>query len=137
MALIFEIPKTLTESDVKDKVGLPVRIMEHMGEHVVDLTASDRWGQQWQLRYYTQPNGNRRIPVLTAGWCQYVRDRGVLPGDEFIFSGHQVAGVDGVLEMRYMIQVKRQIMTLEGELVTVEVVKSPTPMTFRNEPVIY
>ncbi|TXG65109.1 hypothetical protein EZV62_006384 [Acer yangbiense] len=136
MSLIFEIPKTLTKNDVEEKVGLPVKIMKHMGEHSVDLIVFDMWGQQWPLKYYTRPTGDRRIPVLRAGWLKYVKDKGVRPGDEFIFSGHQVAGADGVPEMRYMIQVKRQIMTLEGELVSVEVVKNLTPMTFRGEPMI-
>ncbi|KAK0600568.1 hypothetical protein LWI29_016190 [Acer saccharum] len=125
MSLNFEITKTLTRNDVEDRVGLPVKIMKHMGKDSMVLTVFDRWGQEWSLKYYTRPR-DRTNPVLTAGWPQFVKDNGVLPGDEFIFSGHEVAGA----KMRYMIQVKRQIMTLEGVLVSVEVVKNRTPMTF-------
>ncbi|TXG65120.1 hypothetical protein EZV62_006395 [Acer yangbiense] len=131
----FEISKTLTESDVTDKVGLPVKIVAHMipvlmnGENSVELTAFDIWGKPWQLKYYTRPTG-KPCPVLTAGWREYVKEKGVLAGDEFIFSRHQDAG-----ELPYyVIQVKRETVTREEELVAVEVVKSLTPMTFQGEP---
>ncbi|KAI9185446.1 hypothetical protein LWI28_007283 [Acer negundo] len=94
------------------------------GRNSVRLTAVDIMGKQWPLIYYTRPNGNP-CPVLR--WCQLLNDRPVLRGDKLIFSRQQDAG-----EMRYMIQVKRRTKTREGETVDVEVVKSPTPMTFRG-----
>ncbi|KAK0599721.1 hypothetical protein LWI29_007991 [Acer saccharum] len=86
--------------------------------HFLDLMAADIWGQQWPLRYYTRPNGSKICPVFTTGWNQYVDAKGVRVGDQLIFSGHQVAGADGELEMRYMIRVTR-----------------PGPVTFNGEPV--
>ncbi|KAK4851394.1 hypothetical protein QYF36_014740 [Acer negundo] len=69
-------------------------------------------------RYYTRPNGNRICPVFTIGWYLYVKAKGVRVGDQLIFSGCQVVGADGELEMRYKIRVTR-----------------PGPVTFNGEPV--
>ncbi|TXG65227.1 hypothetical protein EZV62_006502 [Acer yangbiense] len=118
----FDSSKILSKSDIT-KPALSTEMARHMiplmnGRHFLDLTAADIWGQQWPLRYYTRPNGNRICPVFTTGWHQYVEAKGVRVGDQLIFSGHQVAGADGELEMRYMIRVTR-----------------PGPVTFNREPV--
>ncbi|KAI9186792.1 hypothetical protein LWI28_020920 [Acer negundo] len=76
------------------------------------------WCLPWPLRYYTRPNGNRICLVFTTGWNQYVEAKGVRVGDQLTFSGHQVSGADGKLEMRYKIRVTR-----------------PGPVIFTGEPV--
>ncbi|KAK0599373.1 hypothetical protein LWI29_004711 [Acer saccharum] len=102
--------------------------MEHMGEHSVEFIALDRWKQRWPLKYYTRPNGDRRIPVITTGWRKFVEANGVIVGDKLIFSRHQDAG-----EMPYyMIQVKRRTKTIKGKTVDVDVIK-----TVQGEPVNY
>ncbi|TXG65221.1 hypothetical protein EZV62_006496 [Acer yangbiense] len=118
----FDSSKILSKSDIT-KPALSAEMARHMiplmnGRHFLDLTAADIWGQQWPLRYYTRPNGSKICPVFTTGWNRYVEAKGVRVGDQLIFSGHQVAGADGELEMRYMIQVTR-----------------PGPVTFNREPV--
>ncbi|KAK3200469.1 hypothetical protein Dsin_023884 [Dipteronia sinensis] len=138
---IFEVSKIIKKNEVTDKVCLPMTTVEHMdpimnGKKSMELTAFDRWGQPWPLKYcsYILQTGKPKNPVLSgAGWHKIVSDNGVLADDELIFSGHRVAGADGV---QYMIEVKRQIKTLDGELATVEVVKlkSQASMTFKGKP---
>ncbi|KAK4843398.1 hypothetical protein QYF36_025704 [Acer negundo] len=118
----FESSKILSKSDIT-KPALSNEMARHMiplmnGRHFLDLTVEDIWGQQWPLRYYTRPNGNRICPVFTIGWYLYVKAKGVQVGDQLIFSGRQVVGADGELEMRYKIRVTR-----------------PGPVTFNGEPV--
>ncbi|KAK0599778.1 hypothetical protein LWI29_008531 [Acer saccharum] len=113
----FAVSKILSVSDVSDKVELPAAIRKHMQlmmnkeENSMELTASDRWGQEWTLKYcsYVRKTGGPKNVLSGAGWRQIVDDNGVRPGDKLIFSRDQVVGADGVLE--YKIQVKRQTKT--------------------------
>ncbi|KAK3200449.1 hypothetical protein Dsin_023864 [Dipteronia sinensis] len=119
----FKVPKKLTYSDIISKLELPTVIVDHMnrfmkGKHFLDLKAADIWGQEWPLRYYTRPKGNREGPVFTTGWRKFVEAKRLQVGDEFIFYGNQVRVDDGEVKMVYMIEVKR-----------------PGPVTFQNEPV--
>ncbi|KAK0598976.1 hypothetical protein LWI29_001206 [Acer saccharum] len=152
---IFAVSKILGECDVRDKVALPAEIRKHMqpmmnGEKSMELTASDRWGQEWTLKYssFVLQTGKPKNPVLSgAGWRQIVNDNGVRPGDKLIFSRDQVVGADGVLE--YKIQVKRQNKTFSSKIAAVhdsgadgesfyeeEVIKpkSQTRLTFQGQP---
>ncbi|TXG65244.1 hypothetical protein EZV62_006519 [Acer yangbiense] len=102
----FEISKVLTESDIKSNPVLPTEIQDHMipvmnGRDFLEVTAVDMWGHEWKLCYDTKG------PFFTTGWSQYVDARGVQVKDELNFSGHQVAGANGELEMLYTINVTR------------------------------
>ncbi|KAK0601344.1 hypothetical protein LWI29_023323 [Acer saccharum] len=65
----------------------------------------DTTEQVWTLRYYTRPSGNRKYPVFTVGWLEFVRVKRLRVGDELTFYGHQVRDTDGELRMQYGIQV--------------------------------
>ena len=120
-----KISKFLTYSDITSKIALPIEIVEPMipimnGKNFVDLKVVDSRDQKWKFRYYTRPNRNRKAPVFTIGWLQFVRAKRLQVGDEFTFSGHQVRATDGEWEMQYMIQVTR-----------------PGFVTFQGQPIIY
>ena len=117
----FKISKILTQSDISKPV-LPTEIEEHMipfmrGKHFVDLTAVDSRNQLWPLRYYTRPNGNRKVPVFTTGWSIFADKKFLQAGDELIFSSHQVRAADGELKVLFMIQVTRlgPVSTFQGQ----------------------
>ncbi|TXG65129.1 hypothetical protein EZV62_006404 [Acer yangbiense] len=120
----FKISKILTCSDIRSKIGLPNDMVEHMipimnGQHSMDLKVVDSRSQKWKLRYYTRPNGKKKGPIFTTGWCRFVETNRLQVGDELTFCGHQVRAADGKLKMKYMIEVKRIIsMTFKGEPLT-------------------
>ncbi|KAK3200426.1 hypothetical protein Dsin_023841 [Dipteronia sinensis] len=123
----FKISKLLTVSDITTKVMLPAEILVYipisLTKHFVDLQVVDSTKQAWTLRYYTRPNGNRAIPVFTAGWLQFVRAKGVRVGDKLILSGHQVRDdSNGEVQMVFGIQVTRSSnVTYQGEPVYLDV----------------
>ncbi|TXG65205.1 hypothetical protein EZV62_006480 [Acer yangbiense] len=114
-------------SDITSKPALPTEIVEHMnpimkGRHFLDLKVVDTRSQEWILRYYTRPNGNRECPVFTTGWRQFVQDKCLQVGDELTFYGHQVRADDGELKMKFMIEVKGpSLVTFNGEALTLDV----------------
>ncbi|KAI9185372.1 hypothetical protein LWI28_006597 [Acer negundo] len=143
---LFKFSKNLGKSDI-DKLALPEQTVEHMnpmmnGSHFLDLIVVDARSQEWKLRYYTRPNGNKKSPVFTIGWREFVRAKGLQVEDELTFSGYQVRADDGQLKMKFMIDVKRQTMTFNGgEPITVDVerfepVNVTAIMTFQGQPII-
>ncbi|TXG65132.1 hypothetical protein EZV62_006407 [Acer yangbiense] len=109
MAMLqFTISKLLTNSDINTKLALPTQILVHIpvmeGNHFLDLQVMDSKEQQWTLRYYTRPGGNRASPVFTVGWLQFVRAKHLQVGDELTFDGYQVRADDGELQVQYRIQ---------------------------------
>ncbi|KAK3200458.1 hypothetical protein Dsin_023873 [Dipteronia sinensis] len=153
MAMLrFEVSKKLVRSDILGndiKLALPEQTVEHMkpimnDSHFLDLKVVDARGQEWELHYYTRPNGKKKGPVFTTGWREFAGDKGLQVGDDITFSGHQVRADDGQLKMKFMIEVKRRTMTFNGaEPVTVDVerfelvpVNATAIMTFQGQPII-
>ncbi|KAK3223538.1 hypothetical protein Dsin_010563 [Dipteronia sinensis] len=122
----FKFSKNLIKSDI-DKLALPEQTVEHMipmmnGQNSMDLKVVDSRSQEWELRYYTRPNGKKKSPVFTKGWREFVQDKRLRVGDEFTFYGHQVRAGDGQLKMEYMFEVKRpSSMTFDGVPLTSDV----------------
>ncbi|KAI9185380.1 hypothetical protein LWI28_006637 [Acer negundo] len=122
----FKISKILTYSDIRSKIGLPNEMLEHMipimnGQHSMVLKVVDSRSQKWKLLYYTRPTGKKKGPVFTTGWRRFVEAKHLQVGDELTFYGHQVTAADGKLKTEYMIEVKRQSMTFNGEPLTSDV----------------
>ncbi|KAK0601231.1 hypothetical protein LWI29_022354 [Acer saccharum] len=93
------------------------------GQNSVVLKVVDSRSQKWKLRYYTRPNGKKKGPLFTTGWCQFVEAKHLQVGDELTFYGHQVQvrAAEGKLKMKYMIEVKRPSFTFNGEPLTSDV----------------
>ncbi|TXG65133.1 hypothetical protein EZV62_006408 [Acer yangbiense] len=107
----FKISKILTYSDIRSKIGLPNEMVEHMipimnGQNSVVLKVVDSRSQKWKLCYYTRPNGKKKGPLFTTGWCQFVEAKHLQVGDELTFYRHQVQvrAAEGKLKMKYMIE---------------------------------
>jgi hypothetical protein len=77
-----------------------------MGEHAIDIEATDTIERQWifRLSIRRENNPNPR-PVFTGQWTQFVNEKGLRVGDRIIFSRQQVEG-NGV---QYSIRAERRI----------------------------
>ncbi|TXG65139.1 hypothetical protein EZV62_006414 [Acer yangbiense] len=114
----FTVYKLLTNSDITFYPALPTEILQHIpipkGTNFVDLQVTDSMEKNWTLRYYTRPSGNRKNPVFTVGWLQFVRAKRLEVGDKLTICGRQ----DGALQ----IQVTRASnVTCQGEPVYLDV----------------
>ncbi|KAK4840929.1 hypothetical protein QYF36_021623 [Acer negundo] len=123
---LFRISKLLTDYDITIKLVLPTWILAHIpipgGIHFVDLQVMDTMERVWTFRYYTRPNGNRKYPIFTVGWLEFVRVKRLRVGDELTFYRHQVRDADGELQMQYGIQVMRTSnVTYQGEPISPDV----------------
>ncbi|KAI9186826.1 hypothetical protein LWI28_021376 [Acer negundo] len=144
---LFKFSKNLGKFDI-DKLVLPEQTVEHMnpmmnGSHFLDLTVLDARSQEWKLRYHARPSEDKQGPVFTTGWREFVQTKCLQVEDELTFSAHQVRADDGSLKMKFMIDVKRQTMTFNGEPITVDVERfefQPANvtaiMTFQGRPII-
>ncbi|KAI9187446.1 hypothetical protein LWI28_028254 [Acer negundo] len=82
----------------------------------------DTMERVWTFRYYTRPNGNRKYPIFTVGWLEFVRVKRLRVGDELTFYRHQVRDADGELQMQYGIQVMRTSnVAYQGEPISLDV----------------
>ncbi|KAK0599207.1 hypothetical protein LWI29_003261 [Acer saccharum] len=89
---------------------------------LMEAMVMDTTEQVWTLRYYTRPSGNRKYPVFTVGWLEFVRVKRLRVGDELTFYGHQVRDADGELQMQYGIQVVRTSnVTFQGKPISLDV----------------
>ncbi|KAL5789702.1 hypothetical protein ACOSQ2_004590 [Xanthoceras sorbifolium] len=108
--------KLLTKSDIESKLVVPTTALQHFsmpeGGHCTDLMVTDSTGQGWPFRLYIRASGRYPKPLLTTGWLQFVRTKGLQVGDEVIFSKE---------EEKYKIEVKRHTFVLFGKHIQAEV----------------
>ncbi|GMJ05295.1 hypothetical protein HRI_004198700 [Hibiscus trionum] len=96
MATYFE--KQLTEVDVKKQVAIPTSFVQHLPDHdggyTMSLPVCDVSGKVWEFGYYRRTRDGYAKPVFQKGWRDFVRGKGLSPGDKIIFRVER-NGVDG------------------------------------------
>ncbi|KAK8562929.1 hypothetical protein V6N13_018520 [Hibiscus sabdariffa] len=105
--------KILKRTDVRVRLSFPTATMrEHFkldrGTRSLDFQARDRHSKVWTFRLCTRKNDGHPKPVLTKGWLDFVKRRGLKVGDKVIFVVH------GNLD-QLGIQVQRNIKLLGHE----------------------
>ncbi|KAK1582458.1 hypothetical protein Q3G72_015221 [Acer saccharum] len=85
MIVIFS--KSLTKTDTKARLTVPIDALEHidMPEGDNNVYPKDSDGKEWRFRCYTRPTGHPK-PAFTTGWLDFVRAKGLQIGDKVTFS---------------------------------------------------
>ncbi|XVE48520.1 hypothetical protein DITRI_Ditri01bG0008400 [Diplodiscus trichospermus] len=83
--------KLLLDSDLSETLSFPTECLKafdlpsnHGAYHSMEFEAEDAMGHPWPFRLTVQPleaGGHHPTPVLSSGWCQFVSQKGLRPGD--------------------------------------------------------
>ncbi|KAL8138762.1 hypothetical protein V2J09_004763 [Rumex salicifolius] len=109
--------KTLTNTDVKERLAFPVRHIGHIwGPHDPrdkSLRVVDRFGEVWELeaRMRWDPQGHQKPEVCGRKWKRFVELNRLKPGDELTLYGHPDPNAN---QVTFVVSLKREI-TLMGQ----------------------
>ncbi|KAL9351071.1 hypothetical protein Peur_058326 [Populus x canadensis] len=111
---LFE--KKLSKTDIENRMSVPMKSLDAFripkGEHSKDFGVTDIHGKRWRFRYSTRKSDRHPKPVLSSGWIEFAKKRGLKVGDEVTFS---VVDMKGAEDLELGIQARKKI-KLFGEV---------------------
>ncbi|KAJ6937756.1 hypothetical protein NC652_012149 [Populus alba x Populus x berolinensis] len=95
------LTKKLSQTDVKHRMTIPMESFKvfqiPQGKHSEQFDVIDiKTGRSWRFRCSTRKKDFYPKPVLSSGWIDYVREKGLGKGDKVSFFLVQKDGEEGL-----------------------------------------